>query len=243
MDRLLCISCNLPCSNYRNAPQCSLCYRPCHIFCLISSVYYEHSLNFTCTPCTESFPFNHLISQNDFFHALNLTVDSTNRSRFHFNETTKVFLPFQLHEQNEFYNYMTDIDPDEQLLSTFLQRFGSSYFDEESFNLLQNQTSDEPINKLSIFSINIRSALNKISSLASYLESLQSDFSVVGLTETWLSDSTVNALNLPGYSHFSSLRTGRTGGGVSLFIKDNIQHIACPDLSMCKDGIESYWSR
>jgi hypothetical protein len=150
-----------------------------------------------------------------------------------------VFLPFEVHEHNEFYNYMSDIDPDEQLLSTFLQRFGSSYFDEESFNLSNNQMSDRSLNKLSIFSVNICSALNKMPSLASYLESLQTDFSVVGLTETWLSDATVNAINLPGYSHFSSLRSGRTGGGVSLFIKNSIQHIACPDLTMCKDSIES----
>ena len=56
-----------------------------------------------------------------------------------------------------------------------------------------------------------------------YLNSLKLNFSVITLCETWLSENNVGLYSFDGYKHEYRYRQNRSGGGVSIFIKDNYQ--------------------
>jgi hypothetical protein len=54
------------------------------------------------------------------------------------------------------------------------------------------------------------------------LFSLQLQFSVIGVTETWLNDSSAQLVNIDGYDFISKYRQNRTqGGGVGLYVLCN----------------------
>ena len=54
------------------------------------------------------------------------------------------------------------------------------------------------------------------------MENLAHRFSVVGLTETWLRPSNIDAYGIDGYNHVGITRGNQQGGGVSLFICDEM---------------------
>ena len=71
------------------------------------------------------------------------------------------------------------------------------------------------------------------------MENLDHNFSVIGFSETWLKPDTTDLFGLDGYKSEHSVRPQRTGGGVSLFIKDHIEYSVRNDLSLNNDIIES----
>ena len=75
--------------------------------------------------------------------------------------------------------------------------------------------------KLSIFHSNIRSSQAHINDIECYVENLNVQFSFIGFSETWETEMSIN--NMPGYNRYSCIRPHkRRGGGVSLYIKQNI---------------------
>ena len=50
------------------------------------------------------------------------------------------------------------------------------------------------------------------------MENLEHRFSMIGLTETWLNPSNIDAYGIDGYNHVGITRNNQHGGGVSLFI-------------------------
>ena len=92
-----------------------------------------------------------------------------------------------------------DLDPDIH----FNIDGGCSCYVEDKFNdTLQNETmiSREQLNHLSFFHLNIRSLQNKVDELSTFLYTLNIKLSVVGITETWLQDSSLG-VNIDGYMH------------------------------------------
>ena len=53
--------------------------------------------------------------------------------------------------------------------------------------------------ELSLLHMNIRSIKNKFDELSDYLTSLKYHFSIIGLTETWLSENCTNMYNIRNY--------------------------------------------
>ena len=86
--------------------------------------------------------------------------------------------------------------------------------------------------------MNIRSLPKHYSELQSYLSALNLNFSVIGLTETWLTDCTADFFELEGYSHFKLFRSCKRGGGVSLYINDNLDARKREDLSVMNSNFE-----
>ena len=69
------------------------------------------------------------------------------------------------------------------------------------------------------------------------LHLLNHNFSVIGLSETWLrSYSCMNQFNLPGYNLLTKNRVEKIGGGVTLYISSDIHYIPRPDLDRTGDG-------
>lgn len=73
-----------------------------------------------------------------------------------------------------------------------------------------------------------------------FLDSIQFQFSIVGLTETWLkSDSHLNLYNLPGYELITNNRPDKRGGGVGMFIQSDIKFKLRKDLICTHRALET----
>ena len=69
--------------------------------------------------------------------------------------------------------------------------------------------------------LNARSILNKIDELKAHIDNYNSD--TLFVTETWLTESIPNeAVNISGFNVFRKDRTVVCGGGVAIYIKDDI---------------------
>ena len=114
-----------------------------------------------------------------------------------------------------------------------------SYYVEDKFNdILQNETtiSREQSNHLSFFHLNIRSLQNKIDELSTLLSTLNIKFSVVGITETWLRDSSPG-VSIDGYNFVYKNRLARSGGGVGLYVSDNLDYRIRTDICANEDEV------
>lgn len=69
--------------------------------------------------------------------------------------------------------------------------------------------------------LNARSIFNKVDELKVHIENYKSD--IVFITETWLSESIPNeAIHIDGFNVFRKDRTEMRGGGVAIYIKDDV---------------------
>ena len=71
-----------------------------------------------------------------------------------------------------------------------------------------------------------------------YPSSLKHDFSVIALSETWLTEDSRHIFKLPKYNSVHSVRENRSGGRVSLFINGDYEFKIRDDLSLKSDGLE-----
>ncbi len=88
---------------------------------------------------------------------------------------------------------------------------------------------------LSLLHLNIRSLPAHTDELKNLLASIDCKFSVVGISETWLSDSYTN-VDLDGYNFIQNCRHGRAGEGVGLYLDNSMVFKMRDDLSL--DGLE-----
>ena len=72
-----------------------------------------------------------------------------------------------------------------------------------------------------------------------FLEVLNHDFTIIGLTETWLHDQDCNLYVPEGYHIAKNHRESRNGRGVAVCVKDCIPFTKRNDLSILNCDIES----
>ena len=85
--------------------------------------------------------------------------------------------------------------------------------------------------------MNITSIKNKFDELSDYLTSLKYHFSIIGLTETWLSENCTNMYNICNYKLLTANRKNKSGGGVGMYIKEGINFRLREDLSVFHEGV------
>lgn len=94
----------------------------------------------------------------------------------------------------------------------------------------------------SVFHCNIRSINKNVDLLSALLSQHAHSFSVIATTETWLRKSEV--ISLPGYITESNARDSRSrGGGVALFVKDNVSYCKVAAATYSCNDIESLFIR
>ena len=134
---------------------------------------------------------------------------------------------------------LSNIDPDlnySQLLRQ--QNFVSNYITETQLNnVVLNNKVDH--NAFSMYHMNIRSVPRHIQELNCYLNNIDLRFSIIGLSETWISNHTSGLYNLEGYDLVEKYRINRNGGGVSLYIRDDLKYIERNDLDIYDEHFES----
>ena len=73
-----------------------------------------------------------------------------------------------------------------------------------------------------------------LSGLTNLLATVNLRFSFIGITETWLQDSSHNS-NIPGYRFIHKKHTNTSGGGVGLYLADSLKLKWCLDISFTSD--------
>ena len=106
---------------------------------------------------------------------------------------------------------------------------------------LEDLNKDETFlnSPFNLFHLNIRSSDRNFNLLLSLLATMKVKFSVIVLTETWLKDKS-HASNIPGYVAYHSIRPNDKGyGGVSIYIKNELQSSEIVEFSINTDIFES----
>lgn len=143
-----------------------------------------------------------------------------------------IFKPFDQYTTD---SYNSDIDPDLNFFASFDTNTICSVYDETQFNDL---FLTMPHNIFSTFHLNIRSLSNKYDTFLNYLSSLNHAFSVIALSETWLTEESKDFFKLPNYNSVHHVRQNRIGGGVSLFIHDDYEFRTREDFCLMSDTTE-----
>ena len=140
-------------------------------------------------------------------------------------------MPANVHDSNN-NDILSTIDPDRYINHGMTN---CHYFDSNTFNTKFNKTD-----RFSIFHTNIRSSKQNINQLLCYLNSIDMDFSIIGLSETWGKSIHIDMQNIPGYKHYYCIRAkNRNGGGTSLYVKSTIPFKQRSDLEFKKSIFES----
>ena len=90
---------------------------------------------------------------------------------------------------------------------------------------------------------NIRSVPTNLSIYVSYLSNINLCFSVIGLSETWLSPFSFDTYGINGYRHVGLTRFLGTGGGVFLCIAEKFTYTHLFELDIVNDYIECVFAK
>lgn len=231
-----CNICNRRVLKHAYQMKCCICNSLVHLKCLpqiskLDSVYVDRELNcWSCTKCNQSiFPFNHYHDDADYFSAIDEQLVVKSSIPFEkLLESNLLFSPFDT-ESNDF-NSMNDIDPDTQFYNV---QFNSScdYFLEDMFNSKVSKMNVQNKN-LSMLNTNIRSMPRNLSKLKCYLENLNHKFTIHSFTESWISNHSAGLYGMAGYNVEHNYRKDRKGGGVSLFISEEVEYQLREDLTI-----------
>ena len=236
MDK--CPVCNKKILQHSKHISCCICCYVFHRKCLplsneeLVSVE-DNRTEWFCEIClANSLPFNHIVDDSDFIAALFELSSTTAESLRYLSD--KIFHPFEVNEHD--HQVFGDIDPDVNFINSIsLYQNSCNYHLETSFNeLLDNHNI-----RFSLCHLNIRSIKQNVTKFETFLEMLNLEFTIIGLTETWLHDHDCNLYSLSGYHIAENHRESRNGGGVAVCIKDCISFTKRCDLSVFNCDIES----
>jgi hypothetical protein len=112
--------------------------------------------------------------------------------------------------------FLNNLDPEQNF--PFLDS-PSIYFVEDELNsLISTNAFEKP--GFSVMHINARSLCRNFENCRSMLARITHQFSVIGISETWLTDQTLDTVNTQGYNFISNHRKSKTGGWYwSIFTK------------------------
>ena len=115
----------------------------------------------------------------------------------------------------------------------------SKYYTTSEFNSTFNQTGpNNNLYRFSLLNINIRSLQKNFDNFEEFLFTLNTfPFSLIGITETWLHSTSPPIFNIDNYELIHTDRTNGKGGGVALYIRNDLQYKIRHDIQI--EGIET----
>lgn len=180
-----------------------------------------------CSKCySKILPFAHLTDEefNIIFQRDNIDYHNSYVNFRHLS-----FNPFNIN--TDFSPVNNSIDPDLHIFrSNFDLLDKCDYLLENQFNIESAQYHQD---NLSLFHLNVRSLNKNFEEFENLLNVLDLKFSAIALTETWLGDlHEISYFDLPGYVFINENRTSKSGGGVGLYIKNDLSIKRRDDLSL-----------
>ena len=164
-----------------------------------------------------SFPFNDL-DEADF----NLAIYEMQNGPVRYDADRLASLSFNplLHNIRTNLARSFDLDPDTNLRDLFSNE--CEYFNEDQFNDMLSSEDSRICDSFSLLHLNIRSLQCNASKLTDLLSNVSLKFSLIGISETWLNDSS-SSVDIDGYSFVHKSRENRSGGGVALYFSSNLK--------------------
>ena len=221
---------------------CHICKTNCHIKCISlnpeETISISSSEDWICVTCSSNiFPFNHFFEDSDFYEAIytkdHFDIDWDKLANLVFNpmssDDVKISSP------------LDDIDPDDNFFNELAYHATTlcKYYNEDKFHTEVSNPTSLHKNKFSLLHANLRSMPRNFSAFSDYIDTLKHKWTCIGITETWLTENNHDLYNLNGYRFINRHRTNKSGGGVGLFIPENIDFSIRTDLSVYTDVIES----
>ncbi len=129
-----------------------------------------------------------------------------------------------------------DLDPD---YNFYPKEFSCEYYTEITFSdKLTNIIATPEHNLFSLIHLNMRSLTRNYANLTNLLANVDTKFSVIGITETWL-QNVEHTCSIEGYHFVHNHRQNRIGGGVGIYLDSNMQYRSRDDISFKDSLIES----
>lgn len=197
-----------------------------------------------CTRCINLFPYNQITDQ-DLFIKLAMNKDKLFDDLY---SDRYIFNPFEMNSDIcDTTSLITgDNDPDLNYFNTPSSMLESKYYDSSDFNVkLSKDYHNKPV-QISMIHCNIRSANKNANNLSNHLRTIDHEFDIIALSETWLNECNTDIDGFPHYNHEYNLRNTKTdngttkrGGGVSILIKNTIPYRVIHKLSVSNAVYES----
>lgn len=143
------------------------------------------------------------------------------------------FNPFLLNDTVTGNNYL---GPDHQFHNIYTNQFGSYLLEDDFNSRCQNITSS---NFFSLIHFNARSLSKNTENISNYLNLLNNEFSVIGISETWLSSSNSipSFISIPNYKFISCCGEQQQGGGIGIYVNRKFDFKERSDLGINDDDI------
>ena len=239
-----CPICNRHILRHAKMTYCWICQSKFHIKCITLNHETQISImtnnsEWYCQNCIcEIFPFNHIENDKSFLAEINNFTLSDRIAAL----SDMLFQPFELNT-NDYYSPLFDVDPDINFYNKidFHTGFNCNYYMEDFFSgaLRERIDCNNADELFSLCHVNIRSIPANLGNLEAYLQCLDFEFSIVGISETWLQENNCDLYNLNGYNLVENHRTTKKGGGVGIFIKKHIPYVTRNDLVSTDSIFES----
>ena len=192
-----------------------------------------------CMLCvTQIFPLNTIEDDDIFLCELNgididdYTIDSL---------SCRLFNPFQLNDK-DYYTPLSQIDPDVNFYNNVNSHLGLScnyYLENTFYELVKSQMHNSTTeNGFSLCHLNIRSLRANLSAFELTLHNLRFHFTAIGISETWLNDHNCDLYDIAGYNLIEVHRHTKKGGGVGIFLDNNIPYQIRSNLCLTDDVSE-----
>ena len=240
---LICPICKRKTMRHSYTIYCVCCRRKVHRNCTVLSpdklALARNNSHWYCRLCNENIlAFNHIENDSEFQQALHefdtsLTLDPLYPD-------SEIFDPFEINDDSDhIVEYQGELDPDKNYFYQFSYHLSqsSNYYSEDSFNKCIDRCNNAN-DIFSIIHVNIRSLPANMTGFMSYMSNINHTFSIIGFTETWLKPNNIETFGITGYNHIGLTRQNGKGGGVSLFISDDIVFSELQELRMVQDHIE-----
>ena len=239
-NNIYCKRCRKYIWTHESKIECNWCQNKFHHNCVKNTINIGQLVQlWTCTECNCTiFPFNNIEEELEYKEAI---IEDKYYNNNPINELETLLL-YDIDMGDEKIDEMLqEIDPDENFYNTMQNITPSQYYSYDMFKekKIKNNNSN---NYFSIAHLNIRSVPKNFSDLQIILEKIQHNFSIIGLTETWLKNETFENYQIQGYEHIAQTRQGnKIGGGCSIFIQKIFKYKLREDLSKNNSEYETLW--
>ena len=109
-----------------------------------------------------------------------------------------------------------------------------TYYSVDSFN---DELGGNSRNNFLMLHHNIRSFRKNFDEVSAFLSLLSHRFQVLVFSETWFDNDSV--MEISGYKSYHSYRSGRVGGGVSVYVSDILRSTCVEELTLNGDIFET----
>ena len=142
--------------------------------------------------------------------------------------------PFDLAQtlNNQSPDFHLELDSDDPSL----HNFECSYTTES--NIISDSKLDTS-NNIFFSHLNIRSLSKNFDQLHNLVNELRFNSAVIAISETWLKDVPSSLFSIERFTLLTNNRTKKRGGGVGLYVTDNLESSMIDELSVMSDELES----